>query len=131
MSYDSITTILLAEDDETLCIALKKILERAGYSLLIAEDGQQALEIFHEHHDKIDLLVTDVKMPGRTGPELAREFRRSRPDLPVLLISAYPQSVFMLDADWSFLQKPFSIGAILDKVKQVLDGAPSTDTISG
>jgi DNA-binding response OmpR family regulator len=66
-----------------------------------------------------------------TGPELARELRRSRPDLRVLLISGYPEGMLMLDTGWIFLQKPFQADAILAKVRQVLDSAPSADTFSG
>lgn len=112
---------------------LRTIFEEAGYSLLllVAEDGQRALQIAHEHPDGIALLLSNVQMPGMTGPDLARELRRSRPDLRVMLISAYPQGVLMLDTGWNFLQKPFLPSAILDKVKQILSSPPPADTFSG
>jgi CheY-like chemotaxis protein len=125
------TLILLAEDEKILRNALRKILEKAGYSVLIAEDGEQALQIAHEQLDRIVLLISDVQMPGMTGPELARKLRRSRPDLRVMLISAYPQGMLILDTGWHFLQKPFLQSAILDKVKQILNSPSSPDTFSG
>jgi FixJ family two-component response regulator len=83
------------------------------------------------HLDPIALLVSNVQMPGMTGPDLARELRRSRPNLRVMLISPDPQGVLVLDSGWSFLQHPFPQSAILDKVKQILNSPPSTDTCSG
>ena len=70
-------------------------------------------------------------MPGMTGPDLAKELKQSRPNLRVLLVSAYPQGILMLDSGWSFLQKPFLPKAILDKVRQTLQSTPHEETHSG
>jgi hypothetical protein len=110
---------------------MRKALEKEGYSLLVAEDGQEAFQIAREHPDPIALLVSNVQMPRMTGPDLARELRRSRPNLRVMLISPDPQGVLVLDSGWNFLQKPFPLSAILDKVNQILNDPPSTDTFSG
>jgi two-component system, cell cycle sensor histidine kinase and response regulator CckA len=67
------------------------VLERAGFSALVAEDGQEALRIASEHPDGIDLLVSDVQMPGMGGPDLAMVLRRYGPELRILLVSADPQ----------------------------------------
>jgi hypothetical protein len=131
MSDNPKTVILLAEDAELLRNIMRKALEKEGYSLLVAEDGQEAFQIAREHPDPIALLVSNVQMPRMTGPDLARELRRSRPNLRVMLISPDPQGVLVLDSGWNFLQKPFPLSAILDKVNQILNDPPSTDTFSG
>jgi CheY-like chemotaxis protein len=129
MSDNSRPTILLAEDEASVRRLVRKIFERAGYSVLVAEDGHQALQIANEHRGDINLLVADIQMPRMTGPDLARELRRSRPNLRVMLMSGYPEGV--LDTGWTFLQKPFPAEAVLDKVKQVLNTALPADTFSG
>jgi CheY-like chemotaxis protein len=133
MADNSRTTILLVEDEEQVRKMLRKIFERAGYSLLVADCGQQALQISKEHPGDITLLVSDVQMPGMTGPEVARELRLSRPDLHVLLISAYPQGMCMLDTvwHWNFLQKPFMAAIVLARVQEVLKSPPPVATFSG
>jgi CheY-like chemotaxis protein len=113
-------TILLAEDDAMLREVLRRIFERADFSTLVAEDGQEALRMATDYPDRIDLLVSDIQMPGMTGPELATVLRDSQPNLRVMLMSAYPRGVFMLNTGWSFLQKPFPPSVIVDKVQQIL-----------
>ena len=129
---NSKTTILLAEDEPAVRELLQRILKKDGYSILVATDGQEALQIAGEHPaDGIDLLVSNVQMPGMTGPDLAKELKQSRPNLRVLLVSAYPQGILMPDSGWSFLQKPFLPKAILDKVRQTLQSTPHEETHSG
>jgi DNA-binding response OmpR family regulator len=124
-------TILLVEDEQQIRDLLRMTFEQAGYPLLIATDGPQALQIARTFAGRIDLLVSNVQMPGMTGPDLARELRRSRPGLRILLISGYSQGVLMLDQGWNFLNKPFRPSAILAKVKDVLSKPPATDTHEG
>jgi two-component system, cell cycle sensor histidine kinase and response regulator CckA len=97
----------LAEDEATVREFLRTILEAEGYPLLVAEDGQTALELAHKHPDGVGLLISNVQMPGMTGSDLAKELKRSHPDLRILLISGYSQGLLMLDKGWNFLQKPF------------------------
>ena len=118
-------TILLVEDEAMLRDPLRKILERAGFSVHVAKDSGEALRIASEYLDRIDLLVSDVRMPGMTGPELATLLRSSHPELRVLLVSASPQYTVALDPGWSFLQKPFQLKVIIDKVHEILSGLPS------
>jgi two-component system cell cycle sensor histidine kinase/response regulator CckA len=113
-------TILLAEDDATLREPLRRILERAGFSVLVAKDGQEALRIASEYPDRIDLLVADVRMPGMTGPDLATTLRHSRPDLRMLFISARPQRMLTLEKGWNVVHKPFTMQAFLDSVHEIL-----------
>ena len=124
-------TILLAEDEPKLREVFRRFLERAGFSLLVAEDGREALRIACQYPDHVDLLVSNVRMPGMTGPDLARALRQSRPDLRVLFVSAYPQGMLTLDKDWEFLQKPFTAQALLDIVYELLSlrSSPSTQPL--
>jgi DNA-binding NtrC family response regulator len=119
-SLNNSDTILLAEDEAAFRELYRAIFERAGFSVIVAEDGQEALRIASEHPDAIDLLVSDVQMPGLTGPELATALRRTRPGLRVLLISAYPQRTLLLGNRWNFLQKPFRSQVIIDKVHKIM-----------
>ena len=88
--------------------------------MLSARDGQEALQIAREHYYGIDMLVSDIQMPGMTGVELAREIGRYRPILPVLLMSGFSRRTLSLDTGWSFLQKPFLPAAMLQKVRESL-----------
>lgn len=125
------STILLAEDEQQIRDLLKMTFEEAKYPLLIARDGAEALQIARNHAGKIDILVANVQMPGMTGPDLAKELRRSRPDLRILLISGYSQGILMLDQGWHFLKKPFLPSAIIAKVKDVLSKPPAPETDEG
>jgi DNA-binding NtrC family response regulator len=115
-------TILLAEDEPNLRQILVGILKAAGYNLMIAEDGQQALQLANEHAGKIDLLLSDVQMPGLTGPDLANELERSRPYLKVVLMSGCPSPSGAFKRDWRYLQKPFQLNELLEEVRVVLRG---------
>ena len=112
-------TILLAEGEAPLRNLLQIIFEKAGFTLLIAEDGEEAVRLAHGHDGTIDLLVSNVQMPNMTGPDLAKSLKQARPGLRVLLISGYPQGLLMLDTGWWFLQKPFLPKAIVHKVHEV------------
>lgn len=118
-------TILLVEDDDTVRELGRKLLSRAGYHVLIAANGPRAVEVFEQESERIELLVSDVVMPGAmTGHELARRLTAEKPDLRVLLMSGYfreecegPRSS---EHDFSFLQKPFFNQALLEAVAETL-----------
>jgi DNA-binding NtrC family response regulator len=122
-------TILIAEDEEYLRNLLRTILERGGFDVLVAEDAQEALHIAREHDNRIDMLVSDIQMPGMTGLDLAKELKRFVPNLPVLLVSGYSQGV-LLDSGWRFLQKPYMPSAILHTVRQSLQVFPSKNLLA-
>ena len=125
------TTILLAEDEDGLRKLLHNVFVNAGFTVLIAGDGQQALHVAQGHEGRIDLLVSNIQMPNMTGPELARELKQQRPGVGVMLISAYPDGLLMLDHGWHFLQKPFKPDAIVKKVREVLASEPAEETHRG
>jgi CheY-like chemotaxis protein len=121
-------TILLVEDEVNLRRLARQYLETQGYKILEAEDGAVALQIVSGHQGTIDLLLTDVIMPGMNGRQLARQIAAQIPDVRVLYMSGYAENAIahngMLDAGINLLQKPFSLPALKDKVREVLDSEP-------
>jgi len=117
------STILLVDDDPDIRSLTRTFLAHEGYSVLSSGEAERALQIFRAV-PQIDLLVTDLYMPGRSGMELARELKAMRPELPVLMISGG-----LLDGDqeeklqavgWSFLAKPFRLPELLSTVHRIL-----------
>jgi CheY-like chemotaxis protein len=117
-------TILLVDDEEALRIAARRMLQRAGFTVLQASDGADAMRVMSEHTGPVHALVTDVVMPGVGGPELARRLREVRPDLPTLFISGYTEEGVrtqgVLQPDAAYLEKPFSPEDLIRKVREVL-----------
>jgi PAS domain S-box-containing protein len=120
-------TILLVEDEEVVRRLAREMLELSGYSVLEAEDGAAALDRADAVGGAIDLLVTDVVMPGMTGPELAERLRELHGGTRVLFTSGYADTALtgdgVLDERTQFLQKPFGITTLTQKVRAVLDAA--------
>lgn len=117
--------ILLVEDDEQLRFVVKKSLENYGYKVFEADNGEAALKIFTEHKMNIDLLITDVVMPNMSGGELANHLQKIRPSIKIIYMSGYPDNIInhdgILDPGLDFIQKPFSSGDMVRKVREVLD----------
>ena len=102
---------------------MSEVLARSGYEVFAAANGDEALRLLEERGDEIDLLLTDVVMPGMSGPDLARAASQLKPSLRVLFTSGYtsePDEAFD-DPDVEFIGKPFSPQALVAKVKKVLD----------
>jgi CheY-like chemotaxis protein len=117
-------TVLLVEDDERVRALVGSILKKGGYRVLEAEHAEQAAEMAAAYHGLIDLLLTDVVMPGRNGRELAEIIVRGRPATRVLFMSGYSHDAVQLRGvsatEMQFIQKPFSIDALATKVRDVL-----------
>jgi len=118
-------TILLVEDDEQVLNLVHAILERQGYTVLVAGSGKEALMILNRNDGPLHLLMTDVIMPGMNGKELFDKAIESHPGLKVLFMSGYTDDVIahhgMMDEGVQFIQKPFSIRPLAAKVREVLD----------
>ena len=112
-------TILLVEDEPAVRQLFAQALVRAGYQVLEARNGQEAMKVYEQHGDTIDLLLTDMKMPFMGGAELAEHLRARRGTLKMICVSGYPSSGNELTSD--FLAKPFSRDDLLAKVREVLD----------
>ena len=118
-------TVLLVEDDAVVLGLTKEILEQHGYSVIALENGQAARDHCAAHDGHIDLLVTDVVMPGMNGAELHKGLLKKRPELKALFMSGYAADVIglggILEDGMSFLQKPFRIERLVRTVRAVLD----------
>ena len=121
--------ILLTEDERAVRRVVRDALTRLGYTVLTAEDGPTALEVAARHDGPIDLLLTDVVMPGMNGAELARRMREARPDIRVLYASGYTDDAIVhegvLMEGLFFLPKPFTPSQLAQRVREVLGAAPA------
>jgi CheY-like chemotaxis protein len=120
MTDATLETILLVEDEPAVRNLFAQALKRAGYSVYEARNGQEAVKLFDQHGDSIDMLLTDMRMPYLGGAALAHHLRGRRRSLKLLCISGYPGN---LDAELAvdFLAKPFSRDDLLKKVREILD----------
>ena len=119
-----VQTVLVVEDAAGLREVTRRLLERLGYTVLLASNAEDAREMF-EQHPSIDLLLTDVVMPGASGPELVTQLMERRPTLKVIYMSGYTDDAIVhhgiLDSGVAFLQKPFSSETLGRKLREELD----------
>ena len=117
------SNVLLVDDDPDIRMLTRTFLEHEGYSVFSSGDAERAVQIFRSV-PRIDLLVTDLYMPERSGMELARELKELRKDLPVLMISGgmleEEQEAKLKEEGWSFLAKPFRLPELLAAVHRIL-----------
>jgi two-component system, cell cycle sensor histidine kinase and response regulator CckA len=117
--------ILLVEDDRNILSATKKVLEDLGYIILAANSAHEAITIFSDNWEKIQLMLTDVVMPEITGRDLAEKLLKTSPDLKILYMSGYTANVIahrgVLDDGINFISKPFSQKELANKIRQVLN----------
>ena len=120
--------ILLVEDDPDVRALTETVLERGGYEVIAARDGDEALRVFRDQGRPVHLLVSDVVMPKMSGRELAERLRALQADLKVLYVSGYTQEALgrhgVLEPGIVLLPKPFQPVAMLDKVREMLDTRP-------
>ena len=117
-------TILLVEDEEAVRSLTRRVLEAKGYTLLVAKSGAEALELARGHGSSIQLLLSDLVMPGMGGPELAAQLSALRPDIRILFMSGYTDDAAirngLIHQTASFLQKPFTPDGLVRKVRESL-----------
>jgi PAS domain S-box-containing protein len=127
-------TILLVEDEANLRYLARQYLEKQGYKVIEAADGAVAMQIVVAHEGVIHLLLTDVIMPGMNGRELAQRITEIRPNVKVLYMSGYTESVIgqngTLDAGVRLLQKPFNLRDLKNKVREVIDATPTPPEVA-
>jgi CheY-like chemotaxis protein len=118
-------TILLVEDDEMVRVLTRRMLEAGGYTVLLASHGEEALGLLDGHPGRVNLLVTDVVMPGMSGRDVANRVATRRPGIKVLYLSGYTDDAIVrhgvLEPGIAFLQKPFTADTLARKVREVLD----------
>ena len=119
-------TILLVEDDDALRKLAQRALVAGGYDVLAPETPEEAEAVCLQHNGTIDLLLTDVVMPGISGREVARRVTRIRPSIRVIYMSGYTTNAIVdhgvLDEGLAFLPKPFTPATLTAKVREILDG---------
>lgn len=119
-------SLLLVEDDAGVRLLTKRLLESAGYRVLAVSHPAEALLLL-ERSDEVDLLVTDIVMPGFSGRRLAELVQRRNPRVKVLFLSGYPQAIARAlvsagnPGTWLFVQKPFTVADLSDMVREALD----------
>ncbi len=118
-------TILLVEDSASLRDVTKEFLQIAGYNVVEAKDGKDALRVARMHEERIHLLLTDVVMPGMGGRELANEIKQIHPETRILFMSGYTSNAIVhrgvLDEELSLLTKPFTRSGLTQKVREMLN----------
>jgi CheY-like chemotaxis protein len=121
-------TILIVDDEVALVRVASRILQQAGYTILAASNGTEALQLLDRHPGRVDLLITDVVMPEMGGQELAARAVALRPELSVLYTSGYSDDAILRDAVHDrrarFLDKPYTTEALRRRVREVL-GSPA------
>jgi signal transduction histidine kinase/ActR/RegA family two-component response regulator len=123
-------TVLLAEDDDGTRRTVARTLERHGYRVVVARDGADAIRVADRELDQVDVLVSDVMMPGLSGPALAERLRARRPDLPVLFITGFTEDAVRahlaeVAGGWELLRKPFESAQLVARVERLAAGASS------
>ena len=118
-------TVLAVDDDPSIRDLLAEVLRPLGYKVLFAANGEEALVLAASHQENIDLLLTDVMLPGIKGQELAKQLLHSCPGVNVLFMSGYLcPSMAHSESDQrfeAFIQKPFAPNALLRKIRNLLD----------
>jgi two-component system cell cycle sensor histidine kinase/response regulator CckA len=117
-------TLLIAEDETAVRNLVASALRRGGYRLLVASSAEEALGLADAHDGRIDLLLTDAIMPGKSGLELANLMVARRPGLPVIVMSGYTEenlAISGLTEPVSLLQKPFTPRSLCRRIREVLD----------
>jgi two-component system NtrC family sensor kinase len=122
-------TILVAEDEPAVRGLLEIILKKYGYGVLLAADGQEAVECFHAHREEVGMVLMDIIMPRKSGKQAYEEMRRDRPGLKVLFISGYTADFIKdrgdLDQEMELLMKPVQPLVLLRKLREILDRHPA------
>ena len=123
-------TIVFIEDEASIRRAGRRALERSGYTVLVAKDGEEGLELYHGHKAEIDLVIADMVMPRMSGPQVYQEIQRDAGRAKFVFMSGYSardvRTSISIDPTIPFLPKPWTVAEMLQKVREVLD----EDTVS-
>jgi CheY-like chemotaxis protein len=118
-------TVLVVDDEEDLRDIMRRMLERRGFATLVAGDGEQAVAVCQDHPGVIDVLVTDLNLPGDSGGELARTATGLRPEMGVVFISGLPKDIAvtkgLIGPDALLVKKPFTADLLLEALRSILD----------
>jgi PAS domain S-box-containing protein len=122
-------TVLLVEDEPAVRASTHEFLLRCGYTIVTAENGQEALRVSRDYHGPIHLMISDVVMPKMGGPQLAAQLLAERPNMKALFVSGYAENTVLrhgdIDVTSNFLSKPFSLSTLANKIREVLEASES------
>ena len=117
--------VLLVEDETAVRTLVREVLTRQGFDVIEASNAREALELSEGHLETLDLLLTDLVMPGLSGADLGRELQEARPDLPVIYITGYSEGALnargVLGSDYRLLLKPFTAVDLIDRVAEAVE----------
>jgi DNA-binding NtrC family response regulator len=117
-------TVLVVDDEEDLRDIMRRMLDRRGFATLVAGDAQQAITVCREHPGDIDILVTDLGLPGASGGELSQVATELRPGMQVVYISGLPKDIAVAEghigADALLVKKPFSTESLIEALRSVI-----------
>jgi two-component system, cell cycle sensor histidine kinase and response regulator CckA len=122
-------TILVVDDEAIILTLVSRMLDDSEYNILTASSGAQGLQRSRELRDEIHLLISDVKMPGMSGVELATTMTIERPQLKVLLISGFTDEGLELNDEWQFLSKPFAVPQLQALVLSLVSANRKSDVM--
>ncbi|MDT5033505.1 MAG: hypothetical protein QOC94_3676 [Actinoplanes sp.] len=118
-------TVLVVDDEEDLRDIMRRMLERRGYDTLVAGDSESAIAACRDHQGDIDVLVTDLGLPGASGGELSRTATALRPGMKVVYISGLPKDIAvtqgLIGGDALLVKKPFTSELLIDALHAVID----------
>ena len=117
-------TILVVDDEPVVRTSISRCLRRSGYDVLEARDGEDALRVLQEYHDPVPLMISDIVMPELLGTDLVEMLHGWYPRMRVLFISGYSLETINANEDLaacSFLAKPFTMDALMQRVRELLD----------
>jgi DNA-binding NtrC family response regulator len=118
-------TVLVVDDEEDLRDIMRRMLERRGFATLVAGDREQAIAVCRDHPGVIDVLVTDLNLPGDSGGDLARSASELRPEMGVIYISGLPKDLAvtkgLIDEDALLVKKPFTSDLLLGALRSILE----------
>jgi PAS domain S-box-containing protein len=118
-------TVLVVEDGEELRVLIRQALQKWGYTILEARNGEEGVSVCEQHAGQIDLLLIDIILPHIRGPEVAAWIKSAYPKMKVLFMSGYTDNALVnqgvIDMGINFIQKPFKIGSLIRKVREVFD----------
>jgi len=120
MTTEETRHILVVDDESAVLNLLTALLKTRGYKTLAATNGREALALFKEHEDDVNLLITDVVMPEMDGIELAVQIRSLRPKVPVLFVSGFCENIPGSLQEWEAVDKPFKPQELLKKIVDIL-----------
>jgi two-component system cell cycle sensor histidine kinase/response regulator CckA len=118
---ETLETILVVDDQEVVRKVVVEVLEQANFLVLTADSGVTAIKLAQETSQTIDLLLSDVNMPGMSGPDLGEILKKARPNMHVMLMSGGADgTLLVLNYGWAFIQKPFVAKKLVQMVTDVL-----------